>query len=721
MDSFGNEDEDSQKKLRRGSWTLSRHVGDNVPKLVLQFGTVLAVVLLLFGFFSPSSRFGKGGASSSALEKVQLTPLTKGLAEASGNVTSEQARAGGWKAIGELPEPSSETPEEGAEQGAASSTASAVENVKRGEHGERGNERGGNEVSSAAADSQVGAAGDASAAENSSVPAEPGSTASVADTHIAGAGSEVHEGETDGEAGEAGGLGKENTVADVGKDGAGVVGSSESVTGTTFTSTEGLNAVHRVAKETVDEAQAAHDDASEAAATSEAEGAVASKTHAAGAEVGGGSSPQNHTGADGGDVGQEAADGSDSKQLGAVSTLNCTGRTVYSYKLPLEFNLALVELCKTQPGSKCPHIENEGMGKRLETTDSLLPPGKWFDTKQDAAEVLIHALLLKTYGCLTRNPDKADLFHIPYYAGLDYFKVAQARGLRARRSQVPLGPKLAAWLKDKRHFRRRMGADHFMVVGGPAALYQHKSAGEWAAPLLELPALQKVTKLLLDWAPGFQNTVAIPHPTKFHPKSARDIKVWQRHIDQLNRERLVSYAGYSSSSPTLKRALARQCQGSPKECSYVDCAAKGMCHDVGEVVGWHASSTFCLLPPGYALGRQAIFDAMVAGCIPVSFDNSTTREQYPWHLPADRTSFSVAIAPRGVVKGTTNALDVLRKISAGRVKALRRKIIYQILPNLLYKHIRGKSFMTKDAFDLSIDHMVEKARKADSPISVSNI
>lgn len=679
MEGFGNEEEeDSQKKLRRGSWILQRPVGDIVPKMILQCGTVLAVVLLLVGFWSPTTLFGKGAASSpsSFAPLLHLPPSLKGLNEALGNLTSKQESTGGLQ--GKLIEVGSGAHEAAGDDAADEESGASKQRVTVGE---RGNERGGNEVSSAAAEGQMGATREAAAAESSGMTNEPGSAEPEADETVARASSQGR-GHADG-ARKDGGVGALETG---GLAGAGARAGADAIT---------------EASEKAGDRVGSHEDASETAAGDAATGEGTARDKYGDA----GRSPAHAAGAGVGDAGHARAGGV--KEPQAVDPLNCTGRNVYSYKLPPEFNVALAEMCKELPPGKCFQIENEGMGKRLEN-NTWSPPGKWFDTQQEALEVYFHTLLLKTYGCLVHNPDQANIFHVPYYAGLDYGKEELPRGRQARLKQAPLGPKLASWLQDKRHFKRRKGADHFIVVGGPASLHLGKPAGKWAASLLALPALESVTKLVLDWTPGYKNTVAIPHPTIFHPKGARDIKVWQKHVDSADRSHLASYAGLPSSTPTLKRALARQCEASPQDCSYMECG-RDTCRAGGAVVQLHLSSTFCLLPPAYSLGRQAIFDAMLAGCIPVSFDNSTSRIQYPWHLPSDRSSFSVPLAPRGVVTGTLNVLDVLRRVSPGRVKAMRRRIIYRVLPNILYKHIRGRGFTTQDAFDTSIEHMVAKA------------
>ncbi|PQQ04785.1 hypothetical protein Pyn_11195 [Prunus yedoensis var. nudiflora] len=61
-------------------------------------------------------------------------------------------------------------------------------------------------------------------------------------------------------------------------------------------------------------------------------------------------------------------------------------------------------------------------------------------------------------------------------------------------------------------------------------------------------------------------------------------------------------------------------------------------------------ASFCLQPPGDTPTRRSTFDSIVAGCIPVFFEESSARAQYRWHLPEDQFGeFSVFIAKEDVV------------------------------------------------------------------------
>jgi hypothetical protein len=45
-----------------------------------------------------------------------------------------------------------------------------------------------------------------------------------------------------------------------------------------------------------------------------------------------------------------------------------------------------------------------------------------------------------------------------------------------------------------------------------------------------------------------------------------------------------------------------------------------------------------------------LFDCLLAGAIPVLFDNMTAAQQYQWHIPRDTASYAITIDPKQVPK-----------------------------------------------------------------------
>jgi hypothetical protein len=57
-----------------------------------------------------------------------------------------------------------------------------------------------------------------------------------------------------------------------------------------------------------------------------------------------------------------------------------------------------------------------------------------------------------------------------------------------------------------------------------------------------------------------------------------------------------------------------------------------------------------LQPPGDSATRKSLFDCLLAGAIPVLFDNMTAAQQHQWHLPRDTASYAITIDPKQVPK-----------------------------------------------------------------------
>ncbi|KAI4317599.1 hypothetical protein L6164_025459 [Bauhinia variegata] len=121
-------------------------------------------------------------------------------------------------------------------------------------------------------------------------------------------------------------------------------------------------------------------------------------------------------------------------------------------------------------------------------------------------------------------------------------------------------------------------------------------------------------------------------------------------------------------------------------------------------------ASFCLQPPGDTPTRRSTFDAILAGCIPVFFEEQSAKTQYGWHLPENEfESFSVHIPKEEVVYKGMKILNVLRGIPGSRVRRMREKIL-GLIPRVMYrKHNSSYGLRAKkDAFDISIDGTLKR-------------
>lgn len=123
-------------------------------------------------------------------------------------------------------------------------------------------------------------------------------------------------------------------------------------------------------------------------------------------------------------------------------------------------------------------------------------------------------------------------------------------------------------------------------------------------------------------------------------------------------------------------------------------------------------ASFCLQPPGETPARRSTFDGIIAGCIPVFFEDQSAKSQYHWHLPpAEFAEFSVTIPKEEVVFNGLKVVDVLMGIPRAEVRRMREKVM-ELIPKVTYRK-HGSSFglrAKKDAFDIAIEGTLQRIK-----------
>eukprot|EP00245_Coleochaete_scutata_P016832 TRINITY_DN8032_c0_g4_i1.p1 TRINITY_DN8032_c0_g4~~TRINITY_DN8032_c0_g4_i1.p1 ORF type:complete len:280 (+),score=47.84 TRINITY_DN8032_c0_g4_i1:35-841(+) len=234
--------------------------------------------------------------------------------------------------------------------------------------------------------------------------------------------------------------------------------------------------------------------------------------------------------------------------------------------------------------------------------------------------------------------------------------------------------------------------------------------------------MENVTKLA-----GYRSTwdstqMGIPYPTFFHPSTDDQVRAWQSHVQNSKRRWLVSFIGSKQRSKAyehtkaafmLRAEIMQQCE-EWEECGVLDCRFTGMgektpCKEPAPPLQMQITSDFCLQPPGDLAPRKAIFDGMVAGCIPVFFQKESAYFQYMWHLPAGRETYSVLIDKDEFQSGNVTLREVLSKISKEKVAEMRNNIIRNILPNLIIADPANYALVDiKDGVDRTLEGMMTK-------------
>ncbi|CAI5531173.1 unnamed protein product [Closterium sp. Naga37s-1] len=393
-----------------------------------------------------------------------------------------------------------------------------------------------------------------------------------------------------------------------------------------------------------------------------------------------------------------------------IDVEGCRGRTVYIHKLAQAYNRGLVEQCATLLPwfSICPHFQNDGLGNRIRNSKLLLPSGRWFETHMYALEMVFHYRLRKAYKCITSDPDKADLFFIPFYASLDVTRWHFAKNASLDdRDRMHDG--LAKWLMRREHFKKRNGADHFIVLGQGSWDFRRSEGSQWGNRLLLLPEMKHVTKLVLAANLWEDTEIGIPPLTFFHPRWEKDYKTWQRIAESHRRTSLAAFASLRDAFSKHNKALGRQCKKA-KACRYLECV-EDICTRPEVLMDLFTDAAFCIVPSGHTGARRAAFDAIVAGCIPVFLD-SFVPSQYKWHLPANSSTYSVTLSEKAVLAGKVDVIKELEKIPGKEVRRMRLKIIREVMPAVVYNHPRMYPMEQKrDAFDIAMEEVVRRVQR----------
>ncbi|KAG9141178.1 hypothetical protein Leryth_001677 [Lithospermum erythrorhizon] len=382
---------------------------------------------------------------------------------------------------------------------------------------------------------------------------------------------------------------------------------------------------------------------------------------------------------------------------------SCEGRGVYVYELPSKFNKDLVGLCGDMIpwGSLCKYFSNEALGESMPKLGE-----RWYQTHQYSLEPIFHSRVLK-HPCRVYNENEAKLFYVPYYGGLDilrwHFKDV------SNEVKDSLALELIRWLETQEPWYRNGGKDHIFVLGKISWDFRRNSTSSWGTRLLEQAEMQNPIKLLIERQPWQINDIGIPHPTSFHPHTDDDIVNWQLKIIQLYRKNLVSFAGGArpDAPDNVRNVLINQCSAASNgNCKFLNCSSGG-CDQQETITELFMESEFCMQPPGDSPTRKSVFDSLISGCIPVLFDPFTAFYQYPWHLPEDHKKYSVFISQEVAKKNEFNVIERLMRIPKKERDDMRRYIVYELMPGLVYADSSSKLEKFQDAFTIAMNNLLQ--------------
>ncbi|XP_059276008.1 probable xyloglucan galactosyltransferase GT19 [Lycium ferocissimum] len=402
---------------------------------------------------------------------------------------------------------------------------------------------------------------------------------------------------------------------------------------------------------------------------------------------------------------------------------DCTNKWIHIRHLPPQFNLDLLSNCSEYPlfDNFCPYLANHGLGQKTHNKSH-----SWYRTDPSMLELIFHRRMLE-YPCLTSDPSQANAIYVPYYGGLDSLKYLYGPEVN---SSFQHGLDLYDFLvhvDSPNIWSRNYGHDHFMVMTRPAWDFSQPLFNDplvFGTSFLELPEFYNVTALTIEGRAYPWQEQAIPYPTSFHPPNLAFFESWVNRVRRSRRTTLMLFAGGGgiSANPNVRRSIRLECEnvtsmsangtGYEKLCEFVDCS-NGICeHDPIRFMKPMLQASFCLQPPGDTPTRRSTFDGILAGCIPVFFEDLSAKKQYGWHLPEEKyEEFSVSIPKEDVVFKGLKILDVLTSIPRAQVRRMREKVL-EMMPRVMYRK-HGSSLglrSKKDAFDIAIEGTLERIK-----------
>ncbi|PWA92410.1 exostosin family protein [Artemisia annua] len=322
---------------------------------------------------------------------------------------------------------------------------------------------------------------------------------------------------------------------------------------------------------------------------------------------------------------------------------------------------------------------NNGLGPVLNNDEGVFTANGW----------------IKQYECLTNESSLASAIFVPFYAGLDATRYNWGYNIS---------------LQKRDEWKYMNGKDHFLV-GGRTTWEFRRSTDEdydYGNKLLLLPAVKNMSILFIESSPWNSNEFAVPYPSYFHPSKDVEVFHWQDRMRTMQRKWLFCFGG--SPRPgipkSIRSLLIDQCKNSGVA-KLLDCGIVAKkCHSPSSIMKMFQSSVFCLQPPGDSFTRRSAFDSILAGCILVFFHPNSFYAQYTWYLPKNYTTYSVFIAEDDIRKNVSIE-QRLSQIDPQKINMMREEVI-NLIPRLIYADPRSKLETLKDAFDVSLEAIINK-------------
>ena len=284
----------------------------------------------------------------------------------------------------------------------------------------------------------------------------------------------------------------------------------------------------------------------------------------------------------------------------------------------------------------------------------------FYDTWQFSLYKTIESRAVADGARRTMNPDLASTFIIPYDIGMDAMVARDSEKLR--RTNCPLSGTISQKLLSSPYFQRSRGHNHLVVL----------SIGQTMDYFLDAKNCKKFfslcfncTKLAVDDY-SFTNNFprrhflasrgnywhAVPYPANVHYNSRiQKLYPWEKKLSRSNVVAVIgSYkTSHNMASNRILMSLIDSCDRSEKVvhqtaspstttgCEWISPSTQS--HQLSHRAALKqlaSKSVFCVIVPDDVPTRQAVFDSILQGCIPVFLDQLSAPLMYEWHWGYER-------------------------------------------------------------------------------------
>lgn len=317
-------------------------------------------------------------------------------------------------------------------------------------------------------------------------------------------------------------------------------------------------------------------------------------------------------------------------------------KRIYVYDDPEWRKIASVSLSKRDPNELLESKLNHGCGPALDVKKGA------YHTDQYQMFSMIYNRAIKDPR-RTLDPSKATTFLIPYDLASDcaYYKsCTKSTGSCFDFRKCPVAPTVEALLATSPYFTRNFGKDHVLIVGMNYAMDHY--IGKPKCKSLLAGICQNCTKFAIDdysYMYGDDEGVknrgdnwhSAPFPADFHwSHKVKPPFPWMND----NRPVVVSYVGstksYYNPARRIRGSIVHYCELHPELCVTQSYGINGSRSSLFVSADYNPlelslQSVFCYQPIGDLMTRKGLFDSLLQGCIPVTFDPLTASVMYTWH------------------------------------------------------------------------------------------